>query len=194
MKDYFILKVTQIESKRFENMKVDGRRKVDVFKSEQSFVGSSILVIWAWKTNQIKSLRPSTLTHDRPFSFNLTFDTSFYTWPSESLKIQFFQKFLLTLNVDCQKNSTFRRIDVVDRSIFSVNQLFRIMESMYDSTKGTCNAMGVLELERTFNFKRWKLSYLFSHSDKVWIIEWLILWRHRIFVIRSLLGTVPSSS
>ena len=45
MKDYFILKVSQIESERFENVKVDGRRKVDVFKSEQSFVGSSILVI-----------------------------------------------------------------------------------------------------------------------------------------------------
>ena len=56
------------------------------------------------------------------------------------------------------------------------------MESMYDSTKGTCYAMGLLELERTFNFKRWKLSYLFSHSDKVWIIIWLIQWCHRIFV------------
>ena len=47
MKDYFILKVSQIESERFENVKVDGRRKVDTFMSGQSFVGSFILVILA---------------------------------------------------------------------------------------------------------------------------------------------------
>ena len=85
--------------------------------------------------------------------------------------------------VDCPRFPIFRRIKIVDGSIFSVNQLFRIMESMYDSTKGSCDAMGLLELERTFNFKRWKLSYLFSHSNKVWIIvKWLIQWRHQIFV------------
>ena len=48
MKDYFILKVTQIKSERSENVKVDGRRKVDAFMSGQSFVGSSNLVILAW--------------------------------------------------------------------------------------------------------------------------------------------------
>ena len=58
-------------------------------------------------------------------------------------------------------------IALFEASNYSETWLFRIMESVYDSTKSSRNAMGMLELERTFNFKGWELSYIFSYSDKV---------------------------
>ena len=36
--------------------------------------------------------------------------------------------------------------------------------------------MGMLELERTFNFKGWELSYIFSYSDKVNLILLVIIY------------------
>ena len=93
-----------------------------------------------------------------------------------------------------------------EASMHSETWLFRIMESLYDSTKSSCYAMGMLELERTFNFKGWELSNIFSYSDKV-TLPWVIIDEsyfmtdiiHRrhctvtfVKMTVSLLGTIPT--
>ena len=73
-------------------MKVDGRTKVDAFKSVQSFVGSSILIISAWFILVDPPDLVFKTVHFHPHGpFNLTFDTPLHTSPRESLKIRLFQ-------------------------------------------------------------------------------------------------------